>query len=334
MPIGGIPFVGNKLLKAGFDRETVDLVLDAWRPSTKKVYSNYLRKWATFCLQHNIRLLKPTLPQACSFLKSLSKRGLGYGAINAARSALATILPKYEGVDFGKHPIVSWLVKGAYERKPPAPKYSAFWDVQKVFDMFKSWGKNSLLTLKQLAFKLSMLLMLVTAQRGQTIIALSIDNMDLEDVVVFRLKKLLKHNRLGDPLDSLVLRPFDTCYRLCVVRAVKQYLERTKSLRKGEKQLLVSFAPPYKPISRDTLARWTVKTLSLAGIDTAKYSGHSTRGASASAAKRCGVPINLILRQAGWRNEGSFAKFYDKSLDQDKTTMGQALLQRACEQGH
>ena len=318
--------MGRKLLKAGFDKETVLLVMDAWRPSTKKVYGNYLRKWALFCVEHGIKLMSPTLPQACGFLKSLSKKGMGYGALNAARSALATILPRYEGVGFGKHPIVSWLVKGAYERNPPAPKYSSFWDVQKVFEMFKNWGKSSELSLKHLTLKHAMLLMLVTAQRGQTIIALSIDSLDLSEVVIFKMTKLLKHNRLGDPLDSLVLRPFDTCYRLCVVRTLKQYLERTKSLRKDQKQLLVSFAPPYKAISRDTLARWTVKTLALAGIDTSKYRSHSTRGATASAAKKLGVPINLIMKQAGWKNEQSFAKFYDKTVDQDGTEMSMSLL--------
>ena len=325
-PIGNIPFVGKKLLKAGFDKETVLMVLDAWRPSTKKVYSNYLRKWAVFCTTHNVDILKPTLQQACRFLRTLSQRGLGYGALNAARSALATILPKYDGVDFGKHQIVCWLIKAAYERNPPAPRYSTFWDVSRVFNMLKTWGKNSNLSLKDLSFKVAMLLLLVTAQRGQTIIALSIKDMECTEVLVFKLQKLLKHNRMGDPLDCIKLRPYDQCFRLCVVRAVKEYLNRTKKVRKGETQLLLSFVPPHKAISRDTLARWTLKTLALAGIDTTRYGSHSTRGAAASAAKRVGIPINLILKSAGWKNEHSFARFYDKNLDQDQSEVGPALL--------
>ena len=316
-------------MQAGFDKETVLLVLDAWRPSTKKVYGNYLKKWALFCVENRVSLLKPSLQQACRFLRGLSDKGLGYGALNAARSALATILPAYEGVGFGKHKIVCWLVKGAYERNPPAPKYTAFWDVQKVFEMFRGWGRTSLLSLKMLTLKLCMLLMLVTAQRGQTIIALSVKDLEISEIVVFKMTKLLKHNRKGDPLDSIILRPFDSCYRLCVVRTLKEYLEKTKPLRKGQQQLLVSYMAPYKAISRDTLARWTVKTLDLAGIDTSKYKGHSTRGASASAARKLGVPINLILKQAGWKNEFSFARYYDKNIDQDETDMGQTLLRNS-----
>ena len=34
-----------KWLKLGFDKSTVSLMLDSWRPSTKKLYTTYLRKW-------------------------------------------------------------------------------------------------------------------------------------------------------------------------------------------------------------------------------------------------------------------------------------------------
>ena len=269
---------------------TVSLVLDAWRPSTKKVYSMYLRKWMTFCVLKGIEVLKPTVQQVCMFLKNLSLQGLGYGALNAARSALATVLPPMEG-----HPM------GAYERNPPQPKYKLFWDVNKVFDLLKRWGPNKNLTLKELALKLTILLLLVTSQRGQTILGLSLEGLELNKLAVFRLGKLLKHNRLGDALDSIILKPFEACHRLCVLQTLKAYIRRTEKLRKGEKQLLVSFAAPHKAISRDTLARWTLTMLSLAGVDVPMYKGHSTRGAWTSAAKRLGASTNLILKQAGWK---------------------------------
>ena len=330
MPIGGIPFVGKKLLKLGYDIETVKLILDAWRPSTKKLYAMYLKKWALYCVEFKVKLLNPTLPQACKFLRRLADKGSGYGAINAARCALSTILPYIDGQSFGKHPIVCNLVKGTYERNPPKPKYSKFWDVNKVFKQLMAWGKNSKLTLKMLSFKLVVLLLLVTSQRGQTILALSVDSMDMDEeerAITFKLKTLLKHNRLGDPRDSIVLRRFDQSPRLCVVRTIKEYLKRTEKVRKDNSQLLLSFVAPHKPISRDTFARWTVKVLGLSGIDTTQFKGHSTRGASTSAAKRAGVPINLIMKQAGWRNEESFARFYDKDIDKDNTQVGLTLLQ-------
>ena len=303
--------------------------MSAWRPGTKKVYTTYLRKWAVFCLEHKVSLLQPKLPEVCRFLGGLAKRGLGYGAINAARSALATILPSVEGFPLGKHPVVCLLVKGVYEKNPPAPRYQQFWDVSKVFRLLKSWGKNKDLTFKLLTLKLAILLLLVSSQRGQSIVALNVEGMVLEKTVTFKMKTLMKHNRLGDRLDTLTFRPFDSCTRLCVVRAIKNYLERSEVVRKGEKQLLLSYVPPHKSISRDTLARWTLSVMAMAGINTEAYKSHSTRGATVSATKRLGVGVNLIIKHAGWKNAESFAAFYDKDIEPEEGLPARALLENA-----
>ena len=302
--------------------------MDAWRDSTKKLYSTYLRKWAVFCLERNVSLTKPSLPQVCRFLRSLSDAGLGYGALNSARCALSTILPAYEGHSFGTHPIICWLVKGGYERNPPKPRYTKFWDINLVFNLFKAWGPTKLLDLKKLSFKLAVLLLLVSSQRGQTVLNLSTEGMEMGGSVVFKMKTLLKHNRIGDPLDTLVFKEFTPCKRLCVVRTIRVYLKRTELFR-GYGQLLLSFVRPHAPISRDTLSRWVLLVLKQADIDISKYKSHSTRGATTSAARRLGVPLNLILKQGSWKSAQTFAQFYDKRLDEDNAAVGQALLENA-----
>ena len=78
------------------------------------------------------------------------------------------------------------------------------------------------------------------------------------DKIVFKMNCTLKHNRLGDRLDTLTLKEFPACRRLCVVRTIKEYLRRTDTLRSSY-QLLVNFVRPYGAISRDKLARWTLK---------------------------------------------------------------------------
>ena len=299
--------------------------MSAWRKSTKKLYSCYLNKWATFCVERSIQILTPTLPQACRFLRILASQGVGYGAVNSARCALSTILPKYGYASFGSHPYVCWLLKGVYERNPPKPRYTEFWNVNKVLLMFKTWGPNKDLGIKLLSYKLVMLLLLVTSQRGQTIINLDTQDMQITDKVVFKMKVLLKHNRIGDPLDTLILRSFPECKSLCVVTCLKCYLKQTQKFRTFS-QLILSFTKPHRPISRDTLSRWTLKVMDMAGLDILKYRSHSTRGAATSAAKRLGVPLNLIMRQASWRSASSFAKFYDKRLEDDVSQVGHALL--------
>lgn len=49
-------------------------------------------------------------------------------------------------------------------------------------------------------------------------------------------------------------------------------------------------------------------------IDINRFSSHSTRSAAVSKAKYVSVPIDDILKVAGWSNIGTFGKFYDKKL--------------------
>ena len=75
---------------------------------------------------------------------------------------------------------------------------------------------------------------------------------------------------------------------------------------------MVSYGKPYKVVSSATLARWLKVVLSLARIDTSIVKGHSFRGASTSKAVSLGVPLDVILKAADWKNAGTFAKFYQR----------------------
>ena len=80
------------------------------------------------------------------------------------------------------------------------------------------------------------------------------------------------------------------------------------------KQLFISYTKPHKAVSPDTVSRWVKTTLVDAGIDTSKYSAHSTRSASTSAAKGNNISIATIMKSTGWSQESTFAKFYDKPV--------------------
>ena len=259
--------------------------------------------------------MNPTISQVARFLRTLEDSGLGFGAINAARCALSIILPQINGETVGKHEVIHWLLRSIYERNPPKPKYSRFWDVSLVFKMLQSWPHNRHLDIKKLGFKVAILLLLITGHKGQTIVALSLNGLDLDNKeATFDLSTLLKSNRLGDPLSSIHVSAFKDDRKLCIVSAIKEYLFKTKELR-NSRQLLVSFIKPHKGISRDTLARWTITVLKEAGIDTDRYASHSTRGAMASKAKLLGISVKRILAHAGWKTARSFARHYNKRLE-------------------
>ena len=74
----------------------------------------------------------------------------------------------------------------------------------------------------------------------------------------------------------------------------------TYTLLRDVKQLLIIYSKRYKAVSPDSLSRWIKTTLVLAGVDTSKYSAHSKRSASTSAAKRNSVSFAITMKIAGW----------------------------------
>ena len=109
------------------------------------------------------------------------------------------------------------------------------------------------------------------------------------------------------------------------VQHIKCCLEKTSQLRGKHVQLFVSFQKPHNPVSTDTLARWIKIVMNKAGIYTETYVAYSTGAASTSAAHRNNINTNKILAAAGWHNENSFSKFYNKTIVL-KQNYGQDLL--------
>ena len=86
----------------------------------------------------------------------------------------------------GKHHLVHWFIHSVYERNPPKPKYDRLWDFSLVFNLFKAWPDNRHLSLD-------------TGHKGQTIVALSLDGLEIDRAeAIFNFKPLLKYNRTGD----------------------------------------------------------------------------------------------------------------------------------------
>ena len=91
----------------------------------------------------------------------------------------------------------------------------------------------------------------------------------------FFINSLLKTSRPGKNLAVLFLA-YAPDVSLCVVKHLQQYLKHTDILRGDVKQLFISYSKPHKAVSPDTRSRWIKTTLVDAGIDSLKYSAHST----------------------------------------------------------
>lgn len=229
---------------------------------------------------------------------------------------MSTFLFTDKGTPIGNAPTVCRFMKGIFELKPSKPKYSFVWDVKIVLEFLENLYPNNELGLKELTFKLVMLIALVTAQRAQTLHLLNIGNMLVkEDAYVFYFEEHIKQTTKSNPTNELVLYPYKENLKLCVILTLKEYLGRTNSLRQENGKLFISFHKPYHCVSKETISNWLKCTLNECGIDTTCYSSHSTRAAASSAAAKNNVSLNEIMMTAGWKNAQTFKKFYHRPAE-------------------
>ena len=132
----------------------------------------------------------------------LFEAGVGCSGINSSRSALssvpsASILKPVDGITFGAQESVKRFLKEVYETRPSNPRYAVTWDVNKVLNYVKSIPTTQC-SLEDLTLKLVILMSLVSAQRGQTIHYLSLEDMVVsETTVTFIIPKPLKQSKPG-----------------------------------------------------------------------------------------------------------------------------------------
>ena len=211
--------------------------------------------------------------------------------------------------------LLNKFMKGVFNSKPSLPKVRNTWDVNMLLQHLAKMSPPSSLDLKLLSLKLATMLILLSGQRGQTVHLLCVKDIEnTSDKLILRFNSILKQTRPGAHLDEIIL----PCYpqtRLCVVRTYQEYVKRTRTLRpKGEQRLLITTVKPYRAISRDTLSRWLKTTLRNAGVDMSMFNTHSTRSASTSAAMAANIPIQTIIKTAGWSKDCTFRKFYLKPV--------------------
>lgn len=305
------------------------LALNAWKEGTRKAYRCYIVQWIMFCDFNKYDPYEPSVKHVTDFLRLMLEDGASYSTINIARCALSAVIETGSRETIGSHPLVALVVKGCGNINPPQPKYDSTWDVTKVFRLFHKWGRNSKLNLLRLSQKLAVLLLLCTAQRGQTIWRMHLSGLTLMDFgVKFRMRHQLKHNKPGEPLSSIKVFEYKDDPLICPVRCLKEYIFRTNKLRQGEDQLLIKSRKPYGKISRNTVSSWTKKVFREAGIDTKRFGAHSTRAASTSAALQAGINLNSLLQQASWKNAETFAKHYNKTIEDPSDSVTHKIIKR------
>lgn len=315
----GVLAFGEQLRERGISEASTAIVLASWKPGTRKQYQPHITRWTQFCDKWHVSPYHPSVVNILNFLAETFQRDVGYETVNTARSALSSLGIVVDGCRAGNHPLVLRFMKGVFNLRPPLPRYTETWDVQPVLRELKSMYPLHTLTLRDLTFKLVMLMALTQAARVQTLHLLVTNGIRIEqNSISVPIKGNVKQCRPTFNVRSIKFHAYSGDAGLCVCVTLQHYLARTEELREETSQhdegLLISYVKPHKPVTKDTIARWIKSMLRRSGVDTTKFTAGSVRSAAASKAKALSVPISSIMSKAGWTQESTFAKFYDKHI--------------------
>ena len=284
----------------------IELINGSTRDSTKKKYNSIVGKWQRYC-EINHHELQATTTTFANFLAQEFNRDLKHSYLRSYTAALAGYTSAVDNT------ILQKLLKGIHNKRPSTPRYSAIWDVNIVLAYIGAMTTN---TFRDMTLKMAALLMLLSGNRVNMLSHLKVTNMFInENECTFIFDEVLKTTVPGESTKPMVFRAYPEDGSLCPVKNIWRYLE-ARNEKSGNDQLFVITMKPFTPAKSDTIANWLKKVLDLAGINTGKYSAHSYRSSSTSAAAFGGVSIGTILRSASWKNVEVFKKHYLRELEE------------------
>ena len=171
-------------------QEGTELLLASWRRKSSRSYDSLFRKWIIWCSGRSSDPVSGPISDVVNFLAHLFKEGYQYRSLNACAEEL-----------------VSRVMKGAINLRPPQPRYESTWDVSKVL---VSLGPSGTIPLKDLAWKLAMLLALIRPSRSADLAKLDLRFRRITtEGVTFQDNGLAKQARAGKPRAEFFFPAFE-----------------------------------------------------------------------------------------------------------------------------
>ena len=308
-----------------FSERAKTFITNSKRESTRKVYDARLTIYRNWCSARSVSPHSiPVSDLAEFFIYLHDVRNCKATTIAGYRSAIASVHKGWHNSTVSNNVSLSNLIKGMFNSNPSVKTLLPNWDLPPVLMSLCDTPFEPLSTceMKFLTWKTVFLVALATASRVNEIHALSLDSQHLrfeKDGIRLlpNLKFLAKTQRLGKPWSAMFVPEFNTYATdcrdllLCPCRAVKMYLKRTKSLRKGEEALFLTYKSGQQhKASKHSIARWIVSLIQFACEKTGKTllsaRAHDTRRLSTLWALFNGASVEEIIRAAHWGGRFNF----------------------------
>ena len=327
---------------AGLSERAADMAAQFLRSSTRSTYNSRLQRYYRWCSSLQVDPTSASLGKIADFLLVLFDESLSISSIRGYRSAIAAIHTGFgNGETVSNSMFLSRLTRSFFLQNPPKQRLIPRWDLPKVLralakSPFEPMHKCSLLNL---SIKTVFLIAVASGQRRSLLHALSVRSGHIrweKDRVRLIPKAgfLAKNQRESSKPCQIVLpsiSKFSTVSedRLwCPFRALKWYIDRTKSIRSSN-QLFISSVEPHGPVSPDTVSRWIVQGIKSGGPEALlsdSVRAHDTRGISASWALFQGTSMEEILQAAYWASPNTFVSYYLSDVISQDTRFASAVL--------
>ena len=225
----GLESDGRLTETQGLSEEARNLLRNARRDSSKATYEPPWRKWCSWCDREQVNPVQASVEQVIEFLADkFESDGLQYSTLNLYRSVLSAYHPPIDGFKVGQHPLVRDLLRGAFNTRPPQPRYNETWEVDKVLNTLVQWDDNDQLHVTDLTHKLTMLMALVSASRCSELSLLEVSLMqDHGDKVTFHLGALTTSRSQSRPNQSITFKEYTGNPKIDVVSCLRAYLNKT-----------------------------------------------------------------------------------------------------------
>ena len=305
----------------------------ARRHSTNELYQ---ARWATFvswCRKNGISASKPSINEVCKFLIYLwEKKKLSVGTIKGYRSTLNSVL-RHSGMAISMDQDVSDVIRSFMVERPMQDKEKVMWNVDVVLKYLcsKRFEPLESASLRDLTKKTLFLVSLALAKRVSEVHALTrpvgftSQGALVSLALKFRAKndtkcKELPRNFLIKELTSLVGKEEE--HKLCPVRAIKAYLDRTNPLGGMEAtSLFLAPSNPSRGASKNALSYMLRSLIREAHVNLNpellpmfKANVHEVRAVGTSLAFAHNMSLDTVIEAAQWRCNSVFASHYLKEI--------------------
>ena len=314
-----------------FSEQVADRIKAPQRPSSRRLYES---KWSIFelwCQQNKVVSAEPSISDIAEFLNHLfTVKNLKPATIAGYRTAIADHLGPF-GQEVGRSLHLNRLLASFYRDKPILNRGIPSWDLSLVLMSSTKAPFEPLkdASLKIFTFKTVFLMALASGKRRGEVHAWTFSSFrhkpHWKEVTISPSPAFLTKNQLASegadfirPVVIPALKPFLSSdlsddMTLCPIGALRYYLDRTSTHRKGKNLLFISFKEGFdKDIQRSTISSWIKQTVALAYQSSDSMSSnvhvkaHDLRSMSASLAFKGGVSLEQVLGSCYWKSHNTF----------------------------